>query len=241
MTDSPSSTDAALRFLALGDAAVTVEFGQQIHPAINAQTIAFAEIVRAQNWDDVFDVVPTYRSVTVHIDARRVDLDTVIARLRRLATARALETPASGIEHTIPVLYGGASGPDLEDVAAFAQQSIPDTIRLHCSVVYRVYMLGFSPGFPYLGTVPEPIAMPRLATPRATVPAGSVGIAGQQTGIYPTSTPGGWRLIGRTPVALYRPAGSTPFLLHPGDSVRFVPIEPDQFHALDGPRHDDAH
>lgn len=234
MADLSPSTDATLRYVSLGDAAVTVEFGQHINPAVNARVIAFADTVRAQSWHDVLDVVPTYRSVTIHVDARRVDLDTVIERLHRLAVVPTRQAASSGTEHTIPVLYGGPYGPDLEDLAAFAQLSLADVIRLHCSVDYRVYMLGFSPGFPYLGTVPEPLAMPRLAAPRTTVPAGSVAIAGRQAGIYPTSTPGGWRLIGRTPLALYRPAGATPFLLNPGDTVRFVPIEPDEFHDLQG-------
>jgi KipI family sensor histidine kinase inhibitor len=109
------------------------------------------------------------------------------------------------------------------------------------SVEYRVYLLGFSPGFPYLGIVPAPLAMPRLATPRTVVPAGSVGIAGSQTGIYPTATPGGWRLIGRTPLTLYRPADAKPFLLSPGDLVRFEPIDPEEFERLHCEQDDDAH
>ncbi|HET7438858.1 MAG TPA: 5-oxoprolinase subunit PxpB, partial [Nitrospira sp.] len=138
-------------------------------------------------------------------------------------------------------LYGGEGGPDLQDVAAFAKLSAAEVIRLHASVLYRVYMLGFSPGFPYLGLVPEPLAMPRLPTPRITVPAGSVGIAGTQTGIYPISTPGGWRLIGRTPIALYRAHSATPFLLNPGDLVRFEPIERQEFDRLRCHTHDDTH
>jgi len=114
-------------------------------------------------------------------------------------------------------------------VASFGHLSVAEAIRLHSSLTYRVYMLGFSPGFPYLGAVPAPIAMPRLATPRLTVPAGSVAIAGRQTGIYPTATPGGWRLIGRTPVPLYRPTKAPPFLLSPGDLVRFEPITREEF------------
>ena len=140
------------------------------------------------------------------------------------------------------MLYGGDWGPDLDDVASFAKLSVAEVIRLHASVHYRVYMLGFSPGFPYLGLVPEPIAMPRLPTPRISVPAGSVGIAGTQTGIYPIATPGGWRLIGRTPVALYRRENSaTQFLLHPGDLVRFEPIGTQEFERLRRDTHDDAH
>lgn len=137
-----------------------------------------------------------------------------------------------GTLHTIPVLYGGDWGPDLEDVAAFAGLSPVETITLHTSIRYRVYMLGFSPGFPYLGLVPECLAMPRLSTPRTRVPAGSVGIADRQTGIYPSSTPGGWSLIGRTPISLYRKRRATPFLLKAGDAVQFKSIGRAEFERL---------
>lgn len=231
---------ADFRILPLGDAALTIEFGQEIDPAINEQVIAFAETIRAQTWEGVLDVVPTYRSVTIHVDPLCVDLDTLTNWLLQLPKSSHHAMP-SGKHHRIPVLYGGEGGPDLHDVAAFAKLSAADVIRLHASVLYRVYMLGFSPGFPYLGLVPEPLAMPRLPTPRITVPAGSVGIAGTQTGIYPISTPGGWRLIGRTPIALYRPHSATPFLLNPGDLVRFEPIEQQEFDRLRRETHDDTH
>jgi KipI family sensor histidine kinase inhibitor len=241
MTDQPAPTAQHFRILPLGDAAVTVEFGNNIDPAVNARVVAFAESVRAQRWAGVLDVVPTYRSVTIHVDPLRMDVTTLSDRLLRLPHTVARHAASSGTHHTIPVLYGGEWGPDLEDVAAFAKMSAADVIRLHSSVRYRVYMLGFSPGFPYLGSVPEPLAMPRLATPRTTVPAGSVGIAGSQTGIYPTATPGGWRLIGRTPLALSRPNSSTPFLLTPGDLVRFEPIGPQEFDRLHREQHDEPH
>jgi len=241
MADSPTSTAQHFRLLPLGDAAITVEFGTDIDPALNARVIAFAETLHAEMWEGVVDIVPTYRSVTIHVDPLRMDVTTLSDRLLQLSHAVTRHTTSSGTQHTIPVLYGGEWGPDLEDVAAFAKMSAADVIRLHSSVLYRVYMLGFSPGFPYLGSVPEPLAMPRLATPRTRVPAGSVGIAGKQTGIYPTSTPGGWRLIGRTPVALYRPNSSKPFLLNPGDVIRFEPIEPQEFDRLRRKQHDNAH
>lgn len=231
---------ADFRILPLGDAALTIEFGEEIDPALNERVIAFAETVRAQTWEGVLDIVPTYRSVTIHVDPLCVDLDTLRSRLLQLSKT-AQHGIRSGRQHRIPVLYGGEAGPDLQDVAAFAKLSAAEVIRLHASVVYRVYMLGFSPGFPYLGLVPEPLAMPRLPTPRVTVPAGSVGIAGTQTGIYPISTPGGWRLIGRTPIALYRPHSATPFLLDPGDLVRFEPIEQPEFDRLRREAHDDTH
>ncbi len=231
---------ADFRILPLGDAALTIEFGEEIDPALNERVIAFAETVRAQTWEGVLDIVPTYRSVTIHVEPLCVDLDTLTSRLLQLPKT-AQHVIRSGRQHRIPVLYGREGGPDLQDVAVFAKLSAAEFIRLHASVLYRVYMLGFSPGFPYLGLVPKPLAMPRLPTPRVTVPAGSVGIAGTQTGIYPISTPGGWRLIGRTPIALYRPHSATPFLLDPGDLVQFEPIEQPEFDRLRREAHDDTH
>ena len=228
------------RFLPLGDAALMVEFGNAIDPGLNARVITFAETVAAQRWDGVLDVVPTYCSVTIHVDPLCLDVDTLMEQLQHLPHTTSHQRKSSGTHHTIPVLYGGEWGPDLEEVAAFANMSVPEAIRLHASVLYRVYMLGFSPGFPYLGSVPAPLTMSRLATPRTSVPVGSVGIAGSQTGIYPTATPGGWRLIGRTPVALYRPNSSTPFLLSPGDMVRFEPIGSQEFDRLHREHHADA-
>ena len=213
--------------LPLGDAAVTVEFGRTIEPSLNEHALAFAETVRIQRWEGVIDIVPAYASVTIHVDPFRLPASTLSARLRDLSYDG--KRPLSGLTHRIPVLYGDKWGPDLHDVAAFARQSPAETIRLHHTTHYRVYMLGFSPGFPYMGVVPASIAMPRLPTPRAIVPPGSVGIAESQTGIYPTATPGGWRIIGRTPVSLYRPQSSSPFLFSPGDHVQFYPINADEF------------
>jgi inhibitor of KinA len=229
MADSPTSTAQQFRLLPLGDAALTVEFGNEINPMLNTRVIAFAEVVRTRTWEGVLDVVPTYRSVTIHVDPLCLDLNTLMDRLLNLPFALPQETTSSGSHHTIPVLYGGEGGPDLEDVAAHAKMSSVDVIRLHSSIQYRVYMLGFNPGFPYLGSVPEALAISRLATPRTRVPAGSVGIADRQTGIYPTATPGGWRLIGRTPIELYRPREMKPFLFSPGDMVRFEPITAQEF------------
>ena len=213
--------------LSLGDAAVTVEFGRAITVDLNERALAFAQAVRNQHWDGVLDIVPAYASVTVHVDPLRLPISTLRKRLHDLH----YDVKAAGLgrQHRIPVLYGGEWGPDLHELAAFAGRSPAETIRLHHTNPYRVYMLGFSPGFPYMGLVPSSIAMPRLATPRTVVPAGSVGIAESQTGIYPTATPGGWRIIGRTPVSLYQPQASQPFLFSPGDSVEFYPIDAAEF------------
>ena len=215
------------KILPLGDAAVTVEFGREIEASLNERALAFAHAVRDRQWEGVLDIVPAYASVTLHVDPLRCPISALTERLAALRWDMAV--PAHGRSHRIPVLYGGEWGPDLPDVAAFARRSLTETIRLHHEERYRVYMLGFSPGFPYMGLVPTPIAMPRLATPRTVVPAGSVGIAGSQTGIYPSASPGGWRLIGRTPVSLYQPGSSQPFLFSAGDTVQFYPIDVDEF------------
>jgi len=191
------------RVLAAGDAAVTVEFGETIAPEINDRVMAFAQAVEGLGLDGLIETVPTYRSATVYFDPVVIEADQLAKRLLALAGSLPPTTVRPSRKVDISVAYGGEFGPDLDDVASFARLSVEETIALHVSVEYRVYMLGFSPGFPYLGLVPDAIAMPRLATPRAKVRAGSVGIAGSQTGVYPFDTPGGWRIIGRTPLRLY--------------------------------------
>ena len=235
---NPSSQDT-FRLVSLGDSAITVEFGDTIDPLINARVIAFAKTVIEQGWSGIFDVVPTYRSITVHFDPLHWDSAALSDRLNTLPRPGPSETESHGALHEIPVLYGGGWGPDLADVAAFADLRPAQAITLHASIRYRVYMLGFSPGFPYLGLVPERLAMPRLSTPRTKVPAGSVGIADRQTGIYPTATPGGWRLIGQTPITLYRKTSPNPFLLRPGDLVQFRPIDRDEFDRVSREEHRD--
>ncbi len=247
MSSQPDSPDGqqhwlqaqgAATIIPFGDAAVQVIFGAAIDPAIHARAVACAEAVRARHWPGLLDVVPTYRAVTVHVDPRRLTVEAAIERVRTCVPSVA--PVQTGTRHRLPVLYGGEWGPDLAEVAAFANRSVDDTIRLHAATVYRVYMLGFTPGFPYLGLVPDALAMPRLAGPRPRVPAGSVGIAGRQTGIYPVETPGGWRLIGRTPVALIRRRHPQPFLFTPGDEVEFVPIGREEFARLRQERDADA-
>lgn len=229
MDPPPPETAKGFTVLPLGDAALTVEFGCEIAPHLNERALGFAQAVRAQQWEGVLDIVPAYASVSIHVDPVQLRISTLSERLHVLSYIYDVGASVAGQKHRIPVLYGGEWGPDLQDIAAFARLSLADTIRLHHDNLYRVYMLGFSPGFPYMGLVPASIAMPRLATPRTVVPAGSVGIAESQTGVYPTATPGGWRIIGRTPVSLYQPGSSRPFLFSPGDTVQFYPIDADEF------------
>ncbi len=208
-----------------GDAAVTLEFAPRIDPGINARVVAAAARVTAGRHRGVRDVVPGYHAVTVYFDPLRADAGRVWTALEEAVTTPAVEADASR-EVVIPVRYGGGEGPDLEEVAAFAGCSAAEVIRRHTATTYRVYMVGYLHGFAYLGIVDPRIAMPRRETPRLVVPAGSVGIAGRQTGVYPTAAPGGWRLIGRTAVRVFDALRHPPGLFGPGDRVRFEPAPP---------------
>ena len=213
------------RIVTAGDSAIVVEFEERIDPAVNARTIAFAEAVQAAGLPGIRDVVPTYRSTAIYFDPLRTDAAAMMAAVEREASKPAPTLAPAVAPVRIPVCYGGDLGPDLGDVAAFARTGADEVVRLHTAATYRVFMLGFVPGFAYLGVVDDRIAMARRSTPRVRVPAGSVGIAGVQTGIYPAETPGGWQLIGRTPLKPFDPARATPFLMKAGDAVEFYPIE----------------
>ncbi len=205
-----------------GDAAIALEFEARIDPAVNARVTAAAERVATARLRGVRDVVPSYHSVTVYVDPLRADAARVWAALEEAASAPPAADAAR--EVVIPVRYGGAAGPDLEEVAAFAGCPADEVVRRHAATPYRVYMVGYLHGFAYLGTVDPRIAMPRRPIPRLAVPAGSVGIAGGQTGVYPTVAPGGWRLIGRTTVRMFDAERHPPGLVGPGDRVRFEPL-----------------
>ena len=209
------------RIVMLGDSCVAMHVATAIDPAVNARCISLAAAFDRLSRRGVRDVVPTYDSVTVHFDPVVTDGQAIGAELRRLsAVTVAPEAELPTIE--IPVTYGGPAGPDLAAVAGFAGLSEAEVVNLHMRTAYRVYMLGFLPGFAYMGSVDVRIAMPRLDTPRLKVAAGSVGIAGAQTGIYPCDTPGGWRIIGRTDTKVFDANRAEPFLLRAGNHVRFV-------------------
>ena len=220
------------RILALGDCGVTIEFGERIDPAIHERVLACMNQLEQEPLPGQLEFVPTYRSLTVYFDPLLTDGESAGAALLDMAArpAGTRQRPAKTV--TVPVFYDPAVAPDLEAVAIEAQMTMEEVIRLHISVTYRVYMVGFTPGFPYLGLVPQRIALPRLSTPRKTVPAGSVGIAGNQTGIYPRESPGGWRIIGRTPIRICDLRTSRPFLFEAGDQVKFVPIDRAEFKQL---------
>jgi inhibitor of KinA len=217
------------RIVPAGDSAVIVEFEERIDPDINARTIACAEAIQAAGVAGVRDVVPTYRSVAVYFDPLRTDNDALAVCLESAAGGRSTAEAVARAPVRIPVCYGGDLGPDLAGVASFAGIPEVEVVRVHTGGAYRVFMLGFVPGFAYLGIVDQRIAMPRHATPRVRVPAGSVGIAGVQTGVYSGETPGGWQLIGRTPVKPFDQTRSDPFLMKAGDAVQFYPIDRDEY------------
>jgi inhibitor of KinA len=220
------------RIVPAGDSALIVEFDDRIDVSVNARVLGLAARLQANPVSGVRDVVPTYRSVAVYFDPVRTSHDALMARIEREA---ALDAPAPAARREavrVPVCYGGEFGPDLPAVASFGGITEAEAVDLHTSQTYHVFMLGFAPGFAYMGVVDRRIAAPRQTTPRVRVPRGSVGIAGGQTGVYPAESPGGWQIIGRTPVSPFDPARAEPFLLRPGDSVRFRAIDRAEFDRL---------
>lgn len=212
----------------LGDAAVLVRFGARLDAELNRWVHALAAALAAAPEAWMVDVVPAYATLAVHYDPLRLrspaNATVQVHEAIRERWSRCSSTRAEGgalVE--VPVRYGGAAGPDLEALAAHAGMAPEEVVRRHHAVEYRVAMLGFAPGFPYLLGLDAALAMPRLAQPRLRVEAGSVAIGGLQTGIYPQAGPGGWRVIGRTSLVLFDAARRVPSLLQPGDRVRFQP------------------
>lgn len=211
----PPRTVARVRLHPLGDAALLAELGSRLDTALNTRAIALASALKRRR--DVREAVAGYSSVTVQYDPDQVTFDALGAAIRRLATKRPpLEEP--GRLHRIPVVY---DGPDLEAVSARLGLTPRQIVELHSRPIYRVFLVGFVPGWAYLGPLPEELALPRLEVPRRQVPAGSVAIAGRQTGIYPLPSPGGWHLIGRTSVRLFFADRDPPSLFRTGDRVKF--------------------
>ena len=211
-------------FLNAGDQALVIELGDAITPEINRRVHSLAAAIESHGVPGVVDLVPTYRSLLVQYDALRISSDDLQERLAEIQRPVAESPPEQPRVVLVPTLYGGELGPDLDSVAEHTGLSPDEVIGLHSEVDYLVYMIGFTPGFPYLGGLSDRLATPRLDTPRTRIPAGSVGIAEGQTGVYPVDSPGGWRLIGRTPLELFDPEREPPSLLAAGDYVRFLPL-----------------
>lgn len=227
----------------LGDSGILVQFGTEISPDVHEEVKAFTDCIEANSFPGFIECVPAFTSVTIFYSPLLVfqmykgqgkpeDLSPysivqsiLQERLKSLHTSKRREKRVVDI----PVCYGGELGPDLEAVAKYHQLTPAEVIDIHSQAEYLVYMIGFAPGFPYLGGMSEQIATPRHSSPRLSIPAGSVGIAGMQTGVYPISTPGGWQIIGRTPINLFYPDKNPPTLLTSGDIVRFKPISIEEY------------
>jgi len=215
-----------------GDSTVFVRFEDRVDVEVNRRVVDLASRIDSTRVPGVRDVVPAYASIAIHFDPLRTDYEALIQVIESKARERAPRQAEDRSPISIPVCYDPECGPDLADVASRAGLSEREVIALHADRPYRVFMLGFLPGFAYLGMIDERIAAPRLSTPRLRVARGSVGIAGRQTGIYPVESPGGWRIIGRTPISLFDVSRPQPSLFSAGDLVRFHAIDRSEFERL---------
>ncbi len=221
-----------IKILTAGDSSLLVEFGKEISPDINRRIAATIQLMREQNIEGVVDVIPAFCSLLINYDPRVVRYDQMKKRIEGLVSVDVRTGNQAKKIYEIPVLYGGEYGPDLPHIAEHAGLSQEEVIQIHSSADYLIYMLGFLPGFCYLGGLDERIHTPRLANPRLKIPAGSVGIGGSQTGIYPLDSPGGWQLMGMTPVKTYDPNREVPILVQAGEYIRFVPIDEAEYKRI---------
>lgn len=210
------------KIVPMGDSALSVQLGDEIDITINQRVHALAALIDAARFDGIIGTVPAYGTLLIHYDPLVLTYSQISRWTRakldqmedvKLRSSRRIE---------VPVRYGDEYGIDLQFVADYHRLSVEDVIRIHSEKTYTIYMMGFTPGFPYMGKLDDAIVTPRLKTPRTRVPAGTVAIAGSQTGIYPIESPGGWRLIGHTSLKLFDPGSESPFLFSPGDEVRFI-------------------
>ena len=230
--EDPQGTDDRLTIRPLAESGLLVELGETIDPALAARVMALAAAVDAAGLPGVLDVVPSYTTILLAFDPTVADPDALATEVRRLAAVATDREAPPRRRMTIPVAYGGEHGPDLARVATRAGLAPEEVIARHAAAEYLVACMGFAPGFAFLVGLPPELATPRLADPRTRVPAGSVGIGGAQTGVYPLETPGGWNLIGRTPLRLFDLGRAEPFLLRPGDRVEFRRISAEEYAAI---------
>jgi inhibitor of KinA len=220
-----------LHFL-MGDRGLLLEFGDEISREINEKVRRMALAIQTEAMEGIVETVPTYRSLLVIYNPMILSIEDLKKRLNRIEEGLQ-QAPLPEPKLTrIPAVYGGMYGPDLEEVAKYHQISPEEVIQLHCSKPYMIFMIGFMPGFPYMGELPQALAIPRLKTPRLSVPKGSVAIAQRQTGIYSMESPGGWQILARTPVELFNPEQDPPALLHMGNLVQFYPITEEEFRNI---------
>lgn len=222
----------------LGDSALIVQLGEGMDPLIHEKVKNLSDLLTNNPFEGYIELVPAYNNITVYYNPYTVHMSLtgtstafvkVCTHMNQLVEQIKITENESPRVVSIPVCYGGEFGPDLENVAEYHNMTPEEVIRIHSESECLVYMLGFAPGFPFMGGMDTRIATPRKETPRLAIPPGSVGIAGKQTGIYPLETPGGWQIIGRTPLDLFLPQMSPPTLLQSGDKIKFVPISPSKY------------
>ena len=217
----------------VGDRAISIDFGQVIDPTINRHIRQTIERIKALQLEGIIELVPTYCALLVEYDAMLYSYSEICNIIEPTLEEGMTDTTNELVTVVeVPTVYGGEFGPDLSFVASHNHLSEDEVISIHSGTDYLVYMLGFIPGFSYLGGMDSRIATPRLSSPRTLIPAGSVGIAGEQTGTYPSDSPGGWQIIGRTPVTMYDMSKAQAALLKAGDYVRYVPIDESEFHRI---------
>ena len=217
----------------VGDRAISIDFGQVIDPKINRYIRQTIERIKALQLEGIIELVPTYCALLVEYDAMQYSYSEICNIIEPTLDEGMTDTTNELVTVVeVPTVYGGEFGPDLSFVASHNHLSEAEVISIHSGTDYLVYMLGFIPGFTYLGGMDPRIATPRLSSPRTLIPAGSVGIAGEQTGTYPSDSPGGWQIIGRTPVTMYDMSKAQAALLNAGDYVRYVPIDESEFHRI---------
>lgn len=221
-----------MRIMPEGDRALVVDFGEYIDEAVNDAVNALAGKIRKHQFEGVEEMIPTFRSLLILFDPKRTSMRVLREGIEKLDLTSSAEEKKEKRILRIPCCYGGKYGEDLIDMEKVTGLSREEIVKIHSGTDYRVYMLGFLPGFAYLGGLDERIAAPRLKTPRLSIPAGSVAIGGNQTGVYPIASPGGWRIIGSTPIEFYNPNREEPILCRAGDYIRFVPIGEDEYDEI---------
>lgn len=238
-----SNNDHNFHIKPLGDSALIIQLDRTISSMTHNKVISLIKLIEKNPFDGLVEVVAGYNNVTIHYNPVIVrkskigklsisSFEKVSAYIEKCLTKIDNQFVQNKRRIEIPVLYGGAYGPDLEYVARYNDHTPESIVKLHSEKEYLVYMIGFTPGFPYLGEINQQISTPRKAQPRSNIAAGSVGIAGEQTGIYSIDSPGGWQVIGKTPLQLFKPQSKQPTLLQSGDIIRFVPINEDEFNLI---------
>ena len=215
-----------------GDSSILIVFGDSINPETNQRIASTVRLIREQKIEGIVDMIPAFVSLLVNYNPLVISYENLRTRLEKILQMKTQAAETVRRVYEIPVCYGGEYGPDLQNIADHAGLSPREVIDIHTSCDYLIYMLGFLPGFCYLGGLDERIHTPRLQTPRLRIPAGSVGIGGSQTGIYPMESPGGWQLMGNTPVKTYDPNRSVPILVQAGEYIRFVEIDEAEYRRI---------